>query len=301
MYLGSVSFDTLLDHAIHQGALSAAAIADILHFRVFGNPQGFLLLPNQPIGDIPATPADRQTLAKADYHSEWLLLQATALLGDPIGYPQESDGSLINNVFPQATQARQLSSDSFDTELDLHTENAFHQVPPDFLALLCLRAAPQDDAITYIASVEKMLQVIDAETTDLLFQETFNFLSDYCLSEKSCRIDLGRYRPMLYGQRARPYLRFDPHFMLARSAQMQRLIEEIKEIAWSVAQPIRLAAGDLLIIDNRRAAHARSAFQAQFDGSDRWIQRTFAISHQRQLIGETGEPSRIIDLRLQAQ
>lgn len=301
MYLESVSFDALLDSALRQGELSAAAINDILHFRIFGNPQGFLLLPRQDIGIVPATPADRQTLAKPDYRSELLLLQATALLGDPIGYPQESDGSLINNFFPQAGKARQLSSDSFDTELDLHTENAFHEVPPDFLALLCLRAAPQDDAITYIASVDQMLEVVDAETTELLFAEPFNFLSDYCLSEKNCRIDLGRHRSMLYGQRARPYLRFDPHFMLARSAQMQRLIEEIKEIAWSVAQPVRLAAGDLLIIDNRRAAHARSAFQAQFDGSDRWIQRTFAISHQRQLIGETGNPSRIIGLRPHAR
>lgn len=301
MYLGSTPFDTLLDSAIRQGALTTTDIADILHFRIFGNPQGFLLLKNQDIGDVPATPADRKTLIKPDYRSELLLLQATALLGDSIGYPQESDGSLINNFFPQAGKARQLSSDSFDTELDLHTENAFHEVPPDFLALLCLRAAPRDDAITYIASVDKMLEVIDAETTDLLFQESFNFLSDYCLSEKSCRIDLGPHRPMLYGQRDRPYLRLDPHFMLARSARMQRLIEEIKEIAWSVAQPVRLAAGDLLIIDNRRAAHARSAFQAQFDGRDRWIQRTFAISHQRQLIGETGEPSRIIGLRPHAQ
>lgn len=301
MYLASTSFDTLLDSAIRQGALTPADIADILHFGIFGNPQGFLLLKHQEIGDVPPTPADRQTLTKPDRRSELLLLQATALLGDPIGYPQESDGSLINNFFPQASKAQQLSSDSFDTELDLHTENAFHEVPPDFLALLCLRGAPRNDAVTYLASVDKMLEEIDADTTERLFAEPFNFLSDYCLNEKNCRIDLGRHRPMLYGQRTRPYLRFDPHFMLARSARMQRLIAEIQEIAWSVAQPVRLAAGDLLIIDNRRAAHARSAFQARFDGSDRWIQRTFAISHQRQLIGETGDPSRIIGLRHYAQ
>ena len=301
MYLGAVSFDALLDTAIRQGDLPAAAIADILHFRVFGNPEGFLLLPNQAIGQIPPTPADRLSLTKPDYRSELLLLQATLLLGDPIGYPQESDGSLINNFFPQAGKARQLSSDSFDTELELHTENAFHEVPPDFLALLCVRGAPRDDAVTYIASVDKILEVIDAETTTQLFEETFNFLSDYCLSEKNCRIDLGRYRTILYGDKNRPYLRFDPFFMLARSAQAQRLISEIREIAWSVAQPIRLQTGDLLILDNRRAIHARSAFHAEFDGSDRWLQRTFAICHQRQMIGETGEPSRIIGLRSHAR
>ena len=36
-----------------------------------------------------------------------------------------------------------------------------------------------------------------------------------------------------------------------------------------------LRAGDLLAIDNRRCAHARSAFPARFDGRDRWLQRVY--------------------------
>ena len=42
---------------------------------------------------------------------------------------------------------------------------------------------------------------------------------------------------------------------------------------------MRLNRGDMLIIDNRRTAHARSPFSARFDGSDRWIQRAFAITN----------------------
>ena len=38
-----------------------------------------------------------------------------------------------------------------------------------------------------------------------------------------------------------------------------------------------LEAGDLLVIDNRRAVHGRSEFRARFDGTDRWLQRTFVV------------------------
>jgi L-asparagine oxygenase len=37
----------------------------------------------------------------------------------------------------------------------------------------------------------------------------------------------------------------------------------------------RLGAGDLLVVDNRKCAHARSRFEARFDGSDRWLQRVY--------------------------
>ena len=38
-----------------------------------------------------------------------------------------------------------------------------------------------------------------------------------------------------------------------------------------------LEAGDLLVVDNRRAVHGRSEFRARFDGTDRWLQRTFVV------------------------
>ena len=39
-----------------------------------------------------------------------------------------------------------------------------------------------------------------------------------------------------------------------------------------------LEAGDLLVVDNAVAVHGRSPFTARFDGTDRWLQRTFVVS-----------------------
>ena len=36
--------------------------------------------------------------------------------------------------------------------------------------------------------------------------------------------------------------------------------------------------GDLLVVDNRRVAHARSPFRPRFDGADRWLLRVMVCS-----------------------
>ena len=288
--------EKLLMTSITDGDLSIAQIAQILTFRLFGNRDGFLLLAGLPIGAVPPTPASRESMYKNNHQSERLLLQATALLGDPIGYTQESNGHLVNNFFPHRSRAKAASSDSFDTELDLHTENAFHPVQPDFLALLCLRQDPLAEAVTYISSVSRVLDHLTGEEIEFLFEEPYNFLSDYSSTDKNRREDLGRWLPVLYGDRDAPFFRFDPQFMVERNGEAQRLMRRLREIAWAVARPVQLRAGELLIIDNRKTAHARSPFTAHFDGNDRWIQRTFAVCNQRHYVEKLGHSSRVYGL-----
>ena len=38
---------------------------------------------------------------------------------------------------------------------------------------------------------------------------------------------------------------------------------------------VELGPGDLLAIDNGRCAHARSSYDARFDGEDRWLRRAY--------------------------
>lgn len=286
----------LIATSIASGGLSQEHIAEIIQFRVFGNRRGFLLLENMPIGSIPRTPSRRDELGKPDTRSEKLLLQATALLGDPIGYVQESEGSLINNFFPQRSQASKMSSDSFDTELDLHTENAFHAVQPDYLVLLCLRQDPDRQAVTFISSIDSIIERLPSSDIHYFFHEPYNFLSDYCQREKNCRIDINKRQTVLYGDIASPYFRFDPYFMVASSHQAESKLAMLRDIAWEAAEPLTLRQGDLLIIDNRKTAHARSAFDARFDGTDRWIQRTFAVCNRRFLVERLGTHNPVFEL-----
>ncbi|MCQ4311385.1 TauD/TfdA family dioxygenase [Pseudomonas stutzeri] len=289
-------FDQLLSASVSNGGLSQEQMAQILNFKLFGNKQGFLLLEDASIGEIPPTPASRADMHKPDDSSERLLLQATALLGEPIGYVQESSGCIVNNCFPQQTQSRAATSDSFDTELDLHTENAFHSIQPDYLLLLCLRQDPAAEAITYIASVDRILDCLDHEQQAFFLNEPYNFLSDYGATEKNQRIDINKHQTVLYGDPDAPFFRFDPQFMIAYSDRAQSALDKLRAIAWEAVEPVRLTRGDLLIIDNRRTAHARSPFTARFDGSDRWMQRTFASCNLRYYTEKLGKQSRIFEL-----
>ncbi|AHL77160.1 iron hydroxylase [Stutzerimonas stutzeri] len=290
------NFDLLLSASISNGGLSQEQIAQILNFRLFGDPKGFLLLEGTDVGDIPPTPASRAEICKPDDSSERLLLQATALLGEPIGYVQESGGGIVNNFFPQQTQSRAATSDSFDTELDLHTENAFHAVQPDYLLLLCLRQDPAAEAITYIASVDRILERLSYEQQAFFLNEPYNFFSDYGATEKNQRIDINKHQTVLYGDPDAPFFRFDPQFMVAYSDRAQRSLDTLRSLAWEVVEPVRMSCGDLLIIDNRHTAHARSPFTARFDGSDRWMQRTFASCNLRFYTEKLGKQSRIFEL-----
>ncbi len=285
----NTNIDELLAASITSGGLNQDQIAQILNFRVFGNRAGFLHLQGLPIGHIPATPTSREGLNKPDNASEKCLLQATALLGQAIGYPQESDGAIINNFFPHQAQSKAASSDSYDTELDLHTENAFHAVQPDYLLLLCLRQDPLGEAITYVTSIDSMLEFLSRDDIAYFLSEKYNFLSDYSATHKNCRIDIGKHQTVLYGDPDSPLFRFDPQFMVAPTEQAQAKLQHLNNIAWEVKQPVKLSTGDLLIIDNRKTAHARSPFTALLDGSDRWIQRTFAITgayHYTEMLGK---------------
>jgi len=87
--------------------------------------------------------------------------------------------------------------------------------------------------------------------------------------------------------------------MLATNKRAQQKLEKLKSLSWELAAPIQLQRGDLLIIDNRKAAHARSRFTANFDGNDRWIQRSFAICNKRYLTEKLGANQRIFELAVE--
>ncbi len=75
-------------------------------------------------------------------------------------------------------------------------------------------------------------------------------------------------------QYASQLLNSDVHYRSLTTAGEAALaqLEAVLELP-EVQTCIRLAPGDMLLLDNRRTAHARSAFAARFDGRDRWLQR----------------------------
>lgn len=48
--------------------------------------------------------------------------------------------------------------------------------------------------------------------------------------------------------------------------------------AEQLSDKVLIGPGDVLVINNQRSVHARSAFKARLDGSDRWLLRVMGVA-----------------------
>ena len=93
----------------------------------------------------------------------------------------------------------------------------------------------------------------------------------------------------MYDSRGERRLRFDPLFTRPATRSAQHALATLREHLEARAVGVVLEPGDLLLVDNRRAVHARTAFSPRYDGTDRWIQRLLVLQGQ--------VPVRIADAR----
>jgi hypothetical protein len=268
----------------------------LLTFRRAGNREGALLIRGLPVDpELPATPLDsRRSADKTTYVSEtWLSVFASAL-GEPVGYLQEKEGSLFQDTCPTPHNANLFSSESSAILLPFHTELAFHPFLPSFVLLYCLRPDMDRIARTLIGSIRNVrLHLADAQESTLR-QPIFETGIDYSFGRPNATRGGGLVCPVLYGRPEDPYLRFDPDLMQAQTSDGQTTLNDLNALASAAAGAISLEAGDLLVIDNRRAAHARTPFRARFDGTDRWLQRTFVVDSLADSAADREIGSRII-------
>ncbi len=246
----------------------------VIDFKRDSNDYGVLLIRNLPTGEVPLTPATPSTVVrKGAWHSEFWLATFGLALGRPFSYRQEKRGSLYQNVVPTAQNADKLSSESSALLLDYHTETAFHPFKPDFVMLYCLRPDHERVARTISAGVRMMLPLLSARERALLTYPLYRTGIDYSFGSDNGRKGNGPVLPVLSGDPFDPSLIYDLDLMIGETEEAESALRSLREAANTVGSWVRLNRGDLLIVDNRRAVHARSEFAARYDGQDRWLQR----------------------------
>jgi len=236
---------------------------------------GFLLLRNIDIGNIPPTPSSPSIATSKDLHTEFVLLSIARCLGQPIGYLPEHNGSLVQNIVPvRGTEGSQISTSS-RVELQFHTETAFHPHRPRYLLLLCLRGDPQ--AGTLVASVYDIVERLAQSDLEALRQKRFRTAVDESFLNGASP-GLGLAQPILFGCESDLTFIYDADLMVGIDSEAQDVLERLAIAVRESSRSVFLDAGDLLIVDNNVAVHGRTPFVARFDGTDRWIQRTFVVS-----------------------
>lgn len=256
------------------------------NFRRNSNSYGMLLIRNLPLdSSLPTTPGKEKTLLSQTAISSYTLLSLMMSLGEPIAYEDEKEGAIIQNIVPvQGEEVRQENTGS--VYLEFHTEDGFHPYKPDYIGLYCLRADHNCVAATSTASIRKALKNVPGKFLPILRQPLYRIkLSSSFLrmdaSSASTAVPCSFPLAVLSGDTVEPTLCIDFHAMEALTQVAQSALEALKDALKQVIVSHVLAPGDLIIIDNRVAAHARTAFEARYDGADRWLQRLFVVEDFR--------------------
>lgn len=237
---------------------------------------GALLVRGLPVGDVPPTPLEPGAVPK-DRTSETVLLAVARVLGRPVGYRPEHGGRVVQDLSPTPDAVgRQVSTSSGGTLL-FHTETAFHPHKPRYLLLLCLRGDPDGVARTTLAGIRELVDRLPIGVRRTLHEPRFATAADESfVGGRPTR--RGRPVPVLTGTWDEPWLTFDADLMVGADPEADVALGALRRLVDDCHTGVVLRAGDLLVVDNWAAVHGRSPFTARFDGTDRWLQRTFVVS-----------------------
>ena len=273
---GPIDDEALIRAAGRAGRLLPAEVYEALvAFADRPGPSGALLLRGLNVGAVPPTPASPTAATGKDLRSEHLLLTVARVLGQPVGYLPEHGGDVVQQIVPtRASSERQVSTSS-RVELMFHTEAAFHPHMPRYLLLLCLRGDPA--ARTTLASIGELLPHLPDHVVGTLFEARFRTAIDESYLHDRQNV-LGPCIPVLRGRRDDPSMVFDADLMVGIDADADDALRELSRAIAGRHAAVTLEAGDLLVVDNTVAVHGRSPFAPRFDGTDRWLQRTFVVS-----------------------
>ena len=235
---------------------------------------GAVLLSGIPFGALPPTPPSPTAPVDKTLASEFALMTVATALGEPVGYAPEHGGDLVQNIVPTRTAADRQVSTSSKVALMFHTEAAFHPHRPRFLLLACLRGDEQ--AFTVLSSIHQVLPHLDPATVEVLRQPRFRTAVDESYLHGRAN-QLGPRMAVLSGDPQRPTMIFDEDLMIGTDEEAESALRALGAATEACQIGISLAAGDLLIVDNHAAVHGRSPYEPRFDGTDRWLQRTFVV------------------------
>ena len=266
-----------LVHAAAVGARNLPVEVDdaLLRFTVAPPRAGALLLRNAPIGELPPTPPAPEAHVDKDLATELTLLTVARRLGQPVGYVPEHGGRMVQNIVPTQRDADLQTSTSSRSNLMFHTETAFHPHRPRYLLLLCLRGDPA--AHTTLASVHDIMDHLSEDMVEVMFQPRFRTAVDASFLAGRAN-ELGPARPLVTGTRDEPTFIFDADLTVGTDAVAEDVLVAVRSAIAEVETSVVLEPGDLLVVDNNVAVHGRSPFSARFDGTDRWLQRSFVVT-----------------------
>lgn len=244
----------------------------------FDNISSLLSLPISSTVLLPKTPVDNNNKIGETTILAYIQSILINVIGEMISYEAEGYGRLFQDVVPVKKMENQQTSVGSNTELEIHTEQAFSKLRPDILSLACIRGDLL--AQTYILPVNYILEQMDNDEKEKLRLPLWKTGVDLSFKLNGNDFIEGDIRgpfPIISGDDIDPKLLFDQDLMFGINEESNNLIKKIIDIYYKRRNQHNLQRGEIILIDNLRAVHGRSSFYPKYDGNDRFLIRCFAV------------------------
>jgi alpha-ketoglutarate-dependent taurine dioxygenase len=290
-----LNFDLLFERAFGPGLWTQTQILDLLQATAptylkellanYGHdPErpGILVL-NGVMESDPTlvTPADDEAVPPSD-QMMWHLAVARQL-GWVYGHEAVQNGNVVHNLKP-SPKAVGTQSGLSNSNFDLHIDIGFDpESRPDFIVNTCLR--DQADAHTPFADVRDIVTYLSQEAIDVARQRLFEIGVDHInVAPPNSPDSAHPYRTaLLRGNPDQITFYSEPGRIRGLTPEAKRALIEFRQAVPKATQTHHLTAGSVMVIDNNRVVHGRTAFPATYDGTDRWLLRTWVARDRGRL------------------
>jgi len=266
-------------------------------FSKNGSDKGFLLIKGFPIDDKEIPPTPQHATFSLGGETQFAKLQAIVnqTLGEMIGCEAQGGGRVFQDMIPDQKLAKTQTGIGSEVELDVHTEQAFSDLKPDFISLACLRSDPH--AKTYILHVSKILENLSEKERRLLREPLWKIgvvASFKLYTDKFLYGDIRGPIPIISGDETNPILVYNHYLMEGITDEAENLRKKILDIYYKHRCYHILKPGEILILDNRNMLHGRSAYKPNYDEGNRFICRTLVVIDYKKSCHARKKGSRMI-------
>jgi Fe(II)/alpha-ketoglutarate-dependent arginine beta-hydroxylase len=277
--------DDVLDTArVHAAELPRRLRAFAEEFRLAEN-AGAVLVRGLPVDPrrVGPTPLTVDVAPEGTATEDRMLVLLSTLLGDVFGWAAEYGGRVVHDLVPLPGHETDQSGTSSDTVLGWHTDEAYHPMRADYLVLLCIRNP--DDVPTSVSVPD--VDNLSPAARELLLSRPFRIAAESSHAPEhepgAAGGDWADVR-LLFGHPDDPYVIFDAGYTDLSDADpaAQAAFDEFRRSCdTGSTASLALQPGDLLMVDNLRCVHSRGSFSARYDGTDRWLKRTYVTRDLR--------------------
>lgn len=231
------------------------------------------------------TPSDgRRPYRKRPLTEGYLNAVATLLDAHPVAFAGEKEGELIHQIVPIQGDENSLSNRGAEP-FDFHIEGPHLDLPPCGLMLMCIRNREQGP--TSVFDLGAMFDAAPKWVRDGAKKADFAFQSGASYANPVTRM-----LALMEGAGPDARYRLNLDYMYGTTPEAMAVEEWVRTAMHDEDSPHRqqftLQPGQLLVINNRRMAHARDGFTPMYDGYQRWLQRMYITRFP--LRGAAGDP-----------